>query len=209
MEKHLNVSEVFYSLQGESSYAGYPCVFVRLSECNLRCSYCDTQYAFGDGRSMAISSILDEVKRFSCPLVEITGGEPLFQDDVITLCEELLGTNLSVLLETNGSLYLEDLPREVIKIVDVKTPGSGMGNSFLKWNLKYLNPHDELKFVITNYIDYLFAKNFIEANQPQVAHIHFSPVTSVLEPSLLAAWMLEDKLKARLSLQLHRLLAIP
>ncbi len=131
MEKHLNVSEIFYSLQGESSYAGYPCVFVRLSECNLRCSYCDTQYAFGDGRSMAISSILDEVKRFSCPLVEITGGEPLFQDDVITLCEELLGTNLSVLLETNGSLYLEDLPREVIKIVDVKTPGSGMGNSFL------------------------------------------------------------------------------
>lgn len=209
MEKHLNIAEIFYSLQGESSYAGYPCVFVRLSECNLRCSYCDTQYAFGSGRSMAISSILHEVSKYSCPLVEITGGEPLYQDDVVTLCEELLKQNMTVLLETNGSLYMEDIPKDVIKIVDVKTPGSGMGSSFMKWNLKFLSPHDELKFVITNYIDYQFALDFIQINQPKVAHIHFSPVSSVLEPSLLAAWMLEDRLQARLSLQLHRLLAIP
>jgi len=208
MEKHLNIDEIFYSLQGESSYAGYPCVFVRLSECNLRCSYCDTQYAFGSGRSMAISSILHEVSKYSCPLVEITGGEPLYQDDVVTLCEEMLKQNMTVLLETNGSLYMEDIPKDVIKIVDVKTPGSGMGSSFMKWNLKFLSPHDELKFVITNYIDYQFALDFIQINQPKVAHIHFSPVSSVLEPSLLAAWMLEDRLQARLSLQLHRLLAI-
>lgn len=158
---------------------------------------------------MAISSILHEVSKYSCPLVEITGGEPLYQDDVVTLCEELLRRSMTVLLETNGSLYMEDIPKDVIKIVDVKTPGSGMGSSFMKWNLKFLSPHDELKFVITNYIDYQFALDFIQINQPKVAHIHFSPVSSVLEPSLLAAWMLEDRLQARLSLQLHRLLAIP
>lgn len=208
MEKHLNITEIFYSLQGESSYAGYPCVFIRLSECNLRCSYCDTQYAFGKGRSMAISSILEEVQEFCCPLVEITGGEPLYQDNVLILGEELLRQNLTVLLETNGSLYLGDVPKEVIKIVDVKTPGSGQGGSFLKWNLKFLQPHDELKFVITNYLDYRFALDFLSANHPQVEQIHFSPVSSVLEPSLLAAWMLEDRVKARLSLQLHRFLAI-
>jgi len=208
MEKHLNITEIFYSLQGESSYAGYPCVFIRLAECNLRCSYCDTQYAFGKGRSMAISAILEEVQDYGCSLVEITGGEPLYQDDVLTLGEELLRQTLTVLLETNGSLYLGDVPQEIIKIVDVKTPGSGMGSSFMKGNLKFLQPHDELKSVITNYLDYRFALDFLQTNHPQVAQIHFSPVSSVLDPSLLAAWMLEDRVQARLSLQLHRSLAI-
>ena len=122
MEKHLNISEIFYSLQGESSYAGYPCVFIRLAECNLRCSYCDTQYAFGKGRSMAISSILEEVQDYGCSLVEITGGEPLYQDDVLDLCSALGENQYKILLETNGSLYLGDVPDYVIKIVDVKPP---------------------------------------------------------------------------------------
>lgn len=206
MEKHLNISEIFYSLQGESSYAGYPCVFIRLAECNLRCSYCDTQYAFGKGRSMAISSILEEVQDYGCSLVEITGGEPLYQDDVLDLCSALGENQYKILLETNGSLYLGDVPDYVIKIVDVKTPGSGMGESFMKWNLKFLQPHDELKFVITNYIDYRFALDFIQTEQPSVAQIHFSPVTSLLEPSHLAVWMLEDGVDARLSLQLHKII---
>ncbi len=206
MEQHLSISEIFYSLQGESSYAGYPCVFIRLAGCNLRCSFCDTQYAFGSGRSMAISSILAKVAEYGCSLVEITGGEPLYQDETLSLCEELLHQQHTVLLETNGSLYLGDIPKEIIKIVDVKTPGSGMGESFMKWNLKFLLPHDELKFVITNYIDYQFALDFMKNNQPKVSQIHFSPVTSLLEPSLLAAWMLEDRVQARLSLQLHKII---
>lgn len=206
MEKHLNISEIFYSLQGESSYAGYACVFIRLAECNLRCSYCDTQYAFGRGRSMAISAILEKVSDYPCSLVEITGGEPLFQDDVLDLCSALSENQYKILMETNGSLYLGDVPDYVIKIVDVKTPGSGMGESFMKWNLKFLQPQDELKFVITNYIDYGFALDFIEQNHPVVTQIHFSPVTSLLEPSHLAAWMLEDGVHARLSIQLHKIL---
>ncbi len=209
MEKHLNINEIFYSLQGESNYAGYPCVFIRLSECNLRCSYCDTQYAFGKGKSLAISSIMEQVKAFPCKLVEITGGEPLYQDDVADLFTVLHDADYKILLETNGSLYMGEVPDYVIKIVDVKTPGSGMGESFMKWNLKCLNPHDELKFVITSYHDYRFAVDFIDANKPLVNAIHFSPVQSLLHPNDLAAWMLEDGVNAKLSLQLHKLLQIP
>lgn len=206
MEKHLNISEVFYSLQGESSYAGYPCIFIRLAKCNLQCSFCDTQYAFGDGRSLAISSILDMVRGYPCQLVEITGGEPMLQDDVTELFTALHEASYKILLETNGSIYLGEVPDYVIKIVDVKTPGSGMGESFMKWNLKCLKATDELKFVITNYQDYRFALDFIETNHPLVQTIHFSPVTSLLPAEELAAWMLEDGQKAKLSLQLHKLL---
>jgi len=206
MEKHLNITEIFYSLQGESSYSGYPCVFVRLAECNLRCSYCDTQYAFGQGQSMAISSILEEIGKYPCKLVEITGGEPLFQDDVLDLFAPLHDLQNTILLETNGSLYMGDVPDYVIKIVDVKTPGSGMQDSFMKWNLKFLQPHDELKFVLTGYHDYRFALDFLEQHHPEVAAIHFSPVTDLLDPALLAQWMQDDGVDARLGLQLHKLL---
>lgn len=209
MEKHLSVTEIFYSLQGESTYAGYPCVFIRLAECNLRCSFCDTQYAFGKGKSMPISAIVEQAKAYPCKLVEITGGEPLFQDDVTELFEALNNEQFTILLETNGSLYLGDVPDYVIKIVDVKTPGSAMAEAFMKWNLKCLNPADELKFVITNYPDYCYAKDFIKAHNPVVKAIHFSPVTSVLEPATLAQWMLEDGINARLTLQLHKKLDIP
>lgn len=208
MEQHLNISEIFYSLQGESNYSGYPCVFIRLAECNLRCSYCDTQYAFGKGRSMSISAIMDVVKSHPTRLAEVTGGEPLYQDELIYLIEALHQEEYQILLETNGSLYLGDIPTYVIKIVDVKTPGSGVKDSFMKWNLKFLQPHDELKFVLTNYRDYLFARDFIKANDPQVAAIHFSPVPGILTAQDLSSWLLADGLHAKLSLQLHKLLNI-
>lgn len=208
MEKHLNVTEIFYSLQGESTYSGYPCIFIRLSECNLRCVYCDTQYAFGKGKSMAISSIMEEVKKYPCSLIEITGGEPLLQEDVDALFEELYKFPYKILLETNGAISLEKVPDYVIKIVDVKTPGSGMEKSFLLENLQYLNPQDELKFVITDKVDYQFAVDFLKKYKPQVRCVHFSPVTELLNPKELACWMLEDGLEARLTLQLHKIIGI-
>lgn len=155
---------------------------------------------------MAISAILEQLKAFPCNLVEVTGGEPMLQDDVSALFTALHDAGFQVLLETNGSIYLGDVPDYVIKIVDVKTPGSAMGDSFMKWNLKNLHTHDELKFVITNYIDYRFALDFISINKPVVRAIHFSPVTSLLPPETLAGWMLEDGVNAKLGLQLHKLL---
>jgi 7-carboxy-7-deazaguanine synthase len=208
MEKHLNVTEIYYSLQGESAYSGYPCIFIRLSECNLRCVYCDTQYAFGKGKSMAISSIMEEVKKYPCSLTEITGGEPLLQEDVDALFEELHKSSYKILLETNGAISLEKVPDYVIKIVDVKTPGSGMVDAFLKDNLDYLNDKDELKFVLTDKNDYQFALSFLAQYKPKVNIIHFSPLTEVLEPKELAKWMLKDGIKAKLTLQLHKIIGI-
>ena len=208
MEKHLNITEIFYSLQGESAYSGYPCIFIRLSECNLRCFYCDTQYAFGKGKSMAISSIMEEIKKYPCSLTEITGGEPLLQEDVDILFEALHQSSYKILLETNGTLSLEKVPAYVIKIVDVKTPGSGMVDAFLKDNLDYLNDKDELKFVLTDKNDYQFALSFLAQYKPKVNIIHFSPLTEVLEPKELAKWMLKDGIKAKLTLQLHKIIGI-
>ena len=204
----MNVTEIYYSLQGESAYSGYPCIFIRLSECNLRCVYCDTQYAFGKGKSMAISSIMEEVKKYPCSLTEITGGEPLLQEDVDALFEELHKSSYKILLETNGAISLEKVPDYVIKIVDVKTPGSGMEKSFLPENLQYLNPQDELKFVITDKVDYQFALNFLKQNKPNIMNVHFSPVTEILKPKELACWMLEDGIQARLTLQLQKLIGM-
>jgi 7-carboxy-7-deazaguanine synthase len=204
--KLLEICEIFYSLQGESSYMGMPCVFIRLSGCNLRCSYCDTKYSYQSGTSMDIASILKEVGRYPARLVELTGGEPLWQDDSNLLMQRLLEQGYTVLLETNGSLCLEEVPKAVVRIVDVKCPGSGHANSFMLWNLKLLQPQDELKFVLTNYIDYAFARDFVRAHELSGRTIHFSPVTRLLAPELLAEWLLEDGLRVRLSLQLHKLL---
>jgi len=201
----LNVCEIFYSLQGESTLSGRPCVFIRLSGCNLRCSYCDTQYAFAPGREMDIPQIMAQVEKYPARLVEITGGEPVWQDGTPRLCEELLEAGYQVMLETNGSLYLEDIPAQVIRIIDVKCPGSGCADSFMKWNLKLLQPHDELKFVLTNYQDYLFARQFIKDNSLESRTLLFSPVTGVLPAQILAQWMLDDGLTARLQLQLHKI----
>lgn len=202
----LDVCEIFYSLQGESSFAGRPCVFIRLSGCNLRCSYCDTRYAWAPGTKMEIGEILAGIQKYPAQLVEVTGGEPLWQEETQTLLRALCDEGYTVLLETNGSLYLEEMPDEVVRIVDVKCPGSGCGDSFLKWNLKQLKPRDELKFVITAYWDYRFALDFIKVNVLEGRIIHFSPVTSVLKPEILAKWMLADGAPALLQLQLHKIL---
>lgn len=205
----LEVNRIFYSLQGESSFAGRPCVFVRLSQCNLRCSYCDTAYAWAPGTEMEVADIVGAVEKYPAKLVEITGGEPLLQDEVADLFSALNGRGYEILLETNGSLYIGDVPDYVVRIVDVKCPGSGCPDSFMKWNLKLLRPRDELKFVLTNHPDYRYALDFIKANALEGYTVHFSPVTSVLPPETLAAWMLEDGVKARLQLQLHKLLQLP
>ncbi|MBW6514604.1 MAG: 7-carboxy-7-deazaguanine synthase QueE [Candidatus Syntrophosphaera sp.] len=202
----LMVSEIFYSLQGESSRAGSPCVFIRLSECNLRCSYCDTQYAWSGGTPMSVMAILQEIDKYPAWLVEITGGEPMLQDGVTDLMQALHEAGYDVMLETNGSIYLADVTDYVVKVVDVKCPGSGCADSFMKWNLKVLQPHDELKFVLTNYYDYRFALEFISANYLENRILLFSPVQSVLPAEILASWMLEDGVTARLQPQLHKLL---
>ncbi len=205
---NLNVCEIFYSLQGESTRAGQPCAFVRLSGCNLRCSYCDTPQALSGGTSMDISAIIKALAGFPTRLVEITGGEPLLQDGVIELMEALHQDGYKIMLETNGSLYLGDVPPHVIKIMDVKCPGSGQGGSFLKGNLNCLQPADELKFVLTNHPDYRFALNFIREHSLEGRILLFSPVLSVLPAELLARWMLADGVTARLQLQLHRILKL-
>lgn len=205
----LNVCEIFYSLQGESTFSGMPCAFIRLSACNLRCSYCDTAYAFSPGEDLSVEQILARLAQYPTKLVEITGGEPLLQDESIDLCHALHEAKYQILLETNGSIYLEDVPDYVVKIVDVKCPGSGWGDSFIKWNLKLLQPHDELKYVLTNYADYQFALRFIRENELQERINIFSPVLSVLPAETLARWMLADGAPARLQLQLHKILALP
>lgn len=204
--KKLEICEIFYSLQGESSYVGMPCVFIRLSGCNLRCSYCDTRYSYQKGTMMDFASIIREVAQYPAKLVELTGGEPLGQDDSVLLMQMLLEQGYTVLLETNGSLHLEEVPQAVIKIVDVKCPGSGVSDSFILQNLKLLQPQDELKFVLTDYADYAFARDFVRAHELDARTIHFSPVSDLLPPKLLAEWLLEDGLRVKLSLQLHKIL---
>jgi len=204
----IEICEIFYSLQGESSYSGKPCIFIRLSGCNLRCSYCDTQYSYAPGTMMSVESILQTISEFPARLVELTGGEPLWQEESIALMEALLQRDYTVLLETNGSLWIEDVPQAVVKILDVKTPGSGCGDSFMKWNLKQLSEQDELKFVLTSHEDYRFALDFIKEHKLEGRIIHFSPVTSVLPAETLAQWMLADAAPARLSLQLHKILSL-
>ena len=204
----LKLSEIFYSLQGESQFQGYPCIFIRLSGCNLNCTWCDTTYSFEGGKPMSFDEILAEVEAYPARLVEITGGEPLCQPEAIGLMRLLLERGYSVLLETNGSMPIKEVPDEIIKIVDVKCPLSTCGDSFLKENLEYLSPKDELKFVLAGRADYDFACKFLEENIIPVNTVHFSPVTASLKPETLAEWMLADGVKAKLALQLHKILGI-
>lgn len=204
--KTLEVCEIFYSIQGESSYSGMPCTFIRLAGCNLDCNYCDTRYSHTEGEMMDIERILKEISHFPTKLLEITGGEPLIQEASIPLMQDLLAKGYKLLLETNGSVSLVDVPAKVVKIVDLKCPGSGEGESFLSENLAYLQPHDELKFVLSNREDYLFAKDFIHDHPELNQLIHLSVVWDRLKPELLANWLLEDGLDAKLSLQLHKIL---
>jgi len=207
----LTVNEIFYSIQGESTRAGRPCVFVRLTACDLRCSWCDTPYAFHEGRKMSVDEVVTEAERYGCPLVEITGGEPLLQEDVYELMDELLARGRTVLLETGGHRPIDRVPDAVVKIVDVKCPGSGEAARNDLTNLDRLAPHDEVKFVIRDRGDYEFARDMIDRRRlaGRCAAILFSPVHGVLDPKTLSEWMLQDRVSARLQLQLHKYIWAP
>jgi 7-carboxy-7-deazaguanine synthase len=222
----MQITEIYKSLQGESTYAGLPCVFVRLTGCNLRCSWCDSEFSFYGGRKMTQQEVLGEIARLSPSggLVEITGGEPMLQErEVIPLMEQLLDADYQVLLETSGERALARVPKQVIKIVDVKCPHSGEADTFALDNLAVLRPHDELKFVLTDRADYDFARDFVVNHRlaERVNAILFSPAfekaasgsrdTShcLLDPEEIAHWILADNLAARLSLQIHKLIWDP
>ena len=202
----LTLNEIFYSVQGESSYAGRRCVFVRLTACDLRCSWCDTPYAFYEGRKQTVEDILERVESFYCPLVEITGGDPLLQEEVYGLMSELLRRGKTVLLETGGHRSTERVPADVVTVLDVKCPGSGEAGRMDWTNLDRLRPHDEVKFVVKDRADYEYARDVIARHDVarRAAAIHVSPVHGVLNPRTLSEWVLADHLPARVQLQLHK-----
>lgn len=201
----LMVSEIFRSVQGESTFAGIPCVFVRLAGCNLRCRYCDSTYAREDGEEMELTAILDQVSAYGIELVEITGGEPLFQAETATLAGALRNMGHVVLIETNGSLDISVLPDGVIRIMDIKCPSSGETERVLWENIWKLKPDDEVKFVMADRHDYEWARGII---MERFAHtktkVLLSTVYGELPPRHLVEWMLDDKLRARFQLQLHK-----
>jgi 7-carboxy-7-deazaguanine synthase len=202
----LTINEIFYSIQGESTRAGEPCVFVRLTACDLRCTWCDTAYAFHEGKKMSVDEVLAAVARHDCRLVEITGGEPLLQEEVYPLMDRLLESGHTVMLETGGHRPIDRVPRAVRKIVDVKCPGSGESARNDWSNLDRLAPHDEVKFVVRDRADYEFARDVIASRDlpSRAAAILMSPVHDVVDPRTLSEWMLADRLPARLQLQLHK-----
>lgn len=202
----LTVNEIFYSIQGESTHTGRPCVFVRLTACDLRCSWCDTPYAFTEGRKVSVDDVVEQVEEFGCDLVEITGGEPLLQREVYPLMERLLESGHTVMVETGGHLSISAVPPRVIRIVDVKCPGSGESDKNHWPNLDVLTAHDEVKFVIRDRADYEFARDVVATHGlvERTAAALFSPVHDVLPAKKLAAWILDDKLKVRLQLQAHK-----
>jgi len=201
----LKVNEIFFSIQGESSYAGLPCVFVRLTYCNLRCSYCDTEYAFYEGEDKSIDEIIREVKKHQCRLVEITGGEPLVQNKSLELMKKLCDEEFEVMLETGGSLPVKDVDERVKIIMDLKCPSSKMEKKNLYENINFLKPIDEIKFVIGDKEDYDWSKEIIkEYKLNDKFEILFSNVFDKLEPVTLVNWILNDKLKVRYQLQIHK-----
>jgi 7-carboxy-7-deazaguanine synthase len=202
----LTINEIFYSVQGESSYAGRPCVFVRLTACDLRCSWCDTPYAFYEGTKRSLDSVLAEVDAYTCPLVEVTGGEPLLQADVYPLMEGLLARGRTVLLETGGHRNTAQVPAGVVTILDVKCPGSGESSKNDWTNLNRLRSHDEVKFVIKDRADYEYARDVIARYDlaRRAAGVHLSPVHGVMDARTMSEWVLADKLPVRVQLQLHK-----
>ena len=207
----LTVNEIFHSIQGESTRAGDRCVFVRLTACDLRCSWCDTPYAFHEGRKMSVDEVMSAVEAYGCPLVEITGGEPLLQEGVYDLMDRLLADGYTVLLETGGHRPIDRVPAGVVKIVDVKCPGSGEADKNHWANLERLAPHDEVKFVVLDRADYEFARDVVTRTQlpSRAAAILFSPVHDVLDPKTLSEWVIADRLPVRVQLQLHKLIWSP
>ena len=206
----LQVNEIFYSIQGESTYTGRPCVFVRLTACNLRCRWCDTAYAFYEGETLTVEQVLEQVRAYKCPLVEITGGEPLLQEEVYPLIGQLLFEGYEVLIETGGSLDMGRLDPRVVKIVDLKAPGSGMERQNNLDNLHYLDRKDQIKFVVADRRDYEWARQMMaEHALAEKAQVLFSPVFGELHPRELAEWILADRLPVRLQIQLHKYLWDP
>ena len=202
----LTINEIFYSIQGESTYAGKPCVFVRLTGCDLRCSWCDTPYAFTEGQKMSVDAVLQQVDKYGSPLVEVTGGEPLLQEDVYPLMERLLESGRTVLLETGGQIDVSRVPGAVIKVMDVKCPASGESDKNEWSNIDRLGLRDQVKFVIQDRGDYEFARATVcqHALDRRCAAVLFSPVHGVLDPKALSEWILEDRLPVRLQLQIHK-----
>ncbi|MCS7229594.1 MAG: 7-carboxy-7-deazaguanine synthase QueE [Candidatus Kryptonium sp.] len=210
-ENILTVNEIFFSIQGESSWVGLPCVFVRLTYCDLRCIWCDTEYAFYEGTDMTIDKIIEKVKSYNCKLVEITGGEPLLQENSLKLMKRLCDENFTVLLETGGHRDISQVDPRVHIIMDIKCPGSKMSHKNRWENINYLSSKDEVKFVIKDRSDYEWAKEVINKFNlaERVGTILFSPVFGEIEPVEIVTWILEDKLPVRFQIQLHKYIWSP
>ena len=202
----LTINEIFHSIQGESTHAGRPCVFVRLTACDLRCSWCDTPYAFYEGRKMSVEDVVGRVRDYGCDLVEITGGEPLLQQEVFPLMERLMAEGRTVMLETGGHVSVDRVPEAVIRIIDVKCPGSGEAAKNHWPNLDRLRSTDEVKFVIKDRADYEYARDVVATHRlaGRCAAILFSPVHGVQDAKELAEWVLADRLPVRVQLQTHK-----
>jgi 7-carboxy-7-deazaguanine synthase len=203
----LKINEIFKSVQGESSYSGLPCIFIRLTGCNLRCVYCDTEYAFYEGKDMSVDEVLNVIAPYKIKLVEVTGGEPLLQEEVYPLMEKLLENGYQVLIETGGSLPISKVPKAVVKIMDIKCPGSGEESKNNLDNLNHLTSNDEVKFVILDRHDYEWSREFLRQYSSHLkAKAILSPVYEKLEIKNLAEWVLNDNLPVRIQTQLHKVI---
>lgn len=208
----MQVTEIFKSIQGESTYAGLPCIFVRMTGCNLRCHWCDTAYSFYGGQKMTADEVLTRIRNFGGKLVEFTGGEPLVQErELVPLAQTLLDSGYQVLIETSGERFVGRLPRAVVKVVDVKCPASGEAGKFCMENLPALEKKDQIKFVIQDRGDFKYARKFIQTHRLRelVDEVIFSPVFGQLPPAELAEWILRDGPEVRLGLQLHKFIWDP
>ncbi|MEE9523426.1 MAG: radical SAM protein [Thermodesulfovibrionales bacterium] len=201
----MKLCEIFSSIQGESSFAGYPCVFIRLSGCNLRCSYCDTTYAYAEGEDIELNEIIDKVRSFGIGLVEITGGEPLLQEEVHNLMRRLLDEGYRILLETNGSMDISGVDSRVSVVLDIKTPSSKMADRMIMENLDRVEEKDDVKFVICTEDDYKWVKDVMQKRSlSERTNVLLSPAYGMLDPAELVKWMMKDRINARLNLQLHK-----
>ena len=207
----LTINEIFHSIQGESTHAGRPCVFVRLTACDLRCRWCDTPYAFYEGRKMSVDDVVADVESRDCPTVEVTGGEPLLQADVYPLMQRLLDAGKTVLVETGGHRSIAKVPAGVIRIVDIKCPGSGEAEKNDWSNLAHLTGLDEVKFVIADRRDYEYAREVVQRERlaARVNAVLFSPVHGELDAKVLSEWVIADRLDVRVQLQLHKYIWTP
>ncbi len=201
----MKINEIFKSIQGETTFQGVPCLFIRTTGCNLRCKWCDTEYAYYEGTDHTVKEILKIVDKYSCKYVVITGGEPLIQKETPILAEHLIRSGYKVLVETGGNMDISVLHPDISKIVDIKCPSSGMTEKMLWQNLGYLSKQDEVKFVIADYEDYLWGKSIIETYKlTDLCTILISPAFGLLDPKVLAAWIINDNLPVRLQLQMHK-----